>query len=62
MPLNAFFPMDFFVRNVDVILIVFKFLHPEKAFAPIVLMFLLIVMVFSFLFPLKQFFAMDVTL
>ena len=61
-PLNAFFPTDFFVRDVDAILMVFRFLQPANAFAPIVLMFLLIVTVFSYLFPLHAFFAMDVTL
>lgn len=39
MPLNTFFPIDFFVSCVDVILIFFSFLQPEKAFAPTLLTF-----------------------
>ena len=39
MPLNAFFPMDFMF--LDLIVIVFRFLHPWKALAFILVLFLI---------------------
>lgn len=46
----------------DLTVIVFKFLFPEKAFAPIFAIFLPIVTFFNFLQFLIAFFPIDVTL
>ena len=60
MPLNAFFPTD--VRFFDLMVIVFKFLQPLNASAPMEVTWLLMVTVFSFLLFLNAPFAIEVTL
>ena len=60
MPLNAFLPI--FFNDLDLTMIFFIFLHPAKAFFPIVVIPVPIVIFFSFLHPLNAFGAMSVTL